>query len=174
MRPEILPFFVQIGASQVEDRLSALGCPTHPSAFETVLDQMAASAFDNPGSDGIACGNIRIIAHVRPVVVKVDDDISEDFLPAAPQPMLGPHLLEAPDDIADFAFQEHAQLGCDGVLRLWGAFLVELVGGLPQILHAVPQVQNADGFGQVFLLQLPQPGSPSPRKITGLGSWICR
>ena len=107
-----IPIVIFGHGSQAEQIFSAGLVPTHPGQFATILNKMAASAFDNTGGNRPAVGEVGWVVHERQVALEVVSGFVE---------------LLALDGLG-FAFLGHVAEVSDDLLRLAGEHVQGLVG----------------------------------------------
>ena len=67
----VIPVIVFRDSSEMQEVFSPFLGPAHACVFKTILDQMAASAFDDPGGDRPTLGEIFVVVHAPEIALKV-------------------------------------------------------------------------------------------------------
>src|SRR6266850_5405401 len=129
--------------AQRENGLCPWEAPPFAFTLHAVLDHRTAGRLHHASSNGQACGQVRVILHPAPVVVKERDDLRERLPHRLPEPTLGQKLSQATDDVPDPASENFHQFYLHPACSILGALREQGVGRGPQVAHDVHNVQDA-------------------------------
>src|SRR5271157_3686693 len=89
--PERVPVFIDVNGTQTDHTLRTRGSPAHPCEFQSIVDEVATSAFNDTASDGVSFHQAYFIAHVFSVPFQVSDHLAQAVPLGAGEVVLGKH-----------------------------------------------------------------------------------
>lgn len=103
---------------------------------------------DRTGGDRPAFGEVEVVLHPLAVAVEVAGDLLQRCRVGAGELAFGGDQAKAFDDLADLAVQDPLRALVDELLGLAASFRVERVGGLPDLLQYVQEVEDQGDVGE--------------------------
>jgi len=123
---------IEVDCSKVQHALRTIEGPAHACAFQPVFYQVSARSLGDAAADGIAGGQVLVVAHVLSVILEVVNHRRQRALLGAVQQMLVLQPLEMTDHVAHFTFQQLPQMMRDKSQRISASFAMKQMGHLPE------------------------------------------
>jgi len=141
-RPVLIEVATEVSGSELDDGLGHSLGPAHARSLHAVLNQVLAGTFHRTGGDGQALGQILVIAHATAVAIEVVGHTRQRLALAAPEREFGNRLTNALHDLADVPLQDLLGTEANPLLGFRAAFGMEHLGGFPEFLQHVEQVED--------------------------------
>ena len=141
-----VPVVLEVAAgdqgAELEDGLGAFESPSRAGDVHSVLDDVPAGTLDDPGGDGPAFAQRRVVAEIGVLVVQVAGGLVGAGALGRGVAVGGGAAADPGRDLGCFPVQDLAGLVSDPFLGGGLAFVEERPGGLPQVFQHVNEVDD--------------------------------
>jgi hypothetical protein len=140
--PVGIPVISQADGTEIEDRVSAILGPAHASLFHAVLDEVPTGTLDHTGANRPAPLQVLVLVHVRSVAAIVANRCGDGGALRSRPGRLVSQSCQGGDALIGLPTQQGEQVTTDPGGALGMTLAEHGIGGIPEVLHGVDDVQH--------------------------------